>query len=53
MARAGPSPLYLYQRGNGQPHSDFEEIIQKDDGILEYDSPSDDGDISSLERNKR
>ena len=52
-ARAGPSPLYLFQRGNGQPHSDFEEIIQKDDGILEYDSPSDDGDISSLERNKR
>ena len=31
-------------------NSDFEEIIQKDDGILEYDSLSDDGDIPSLER---
>ena len=63
MARAGTPPLYLYQREicPDEPisleSSDIEEQQEnsgkKDeegDGILEHDSPSDDGDIPSLER---
>ena len=66
MARAGTPPLYLSQREilPGEPirleRSDIEEQ-QKNSGkqdeegneILEYDSPSDDGDIPSLERGSR
>ena len=60
MARAKTSPSYLYQR-EIQPvepvslrHSDVEEQQEnsgkgdeEEDGILEYDSPSDDDDIKS------
>ena len=64
MARAGTSSSYFYQR-DIQPVepvslecSDFEEQQEKnngkrdeeEDGILEYDSPSDDDDFPSLER---
>ena len=63
MAIAGSSPLYLYKRGI-QPNkpvslerSDFEEQQEnsgkqdeKEDGLLEYDSPCDDGDNPSLEQ---
>ena len=64
MARAGTSSSYFYQR-EIQPVepvslecSDFEEQQEKnngkrdeeEDGILEYDSPSDDDDFPSLER---
>ena len=57
------SPSYLYQREikPGEPvsleRSDFEEQQEnsgkqdeEEDGILEYDSPSDDGDIPSVEQ---
>ena len=63
MARAGTPPLYLYQREiyPDKPISleryDIEEqqenSVKQDeegDGILEYDSPSDNGDIPFLER---
>ena len=63
MARAGTPPLYLYQRKiqPGEPvsleRSDFEEKQEnsgnqeeKEDGILEYDFPCDDGDIPPLEQ---
>ena len=63
MAIAGTSPLYLYKRGI-QPNkpvslerSHFEEQQEnsgkqdeKEDGLLEYDSPCDDGDNTSLEQ---
>ena len=62
MAIAGTPPLYLYQR-EIQPvepvsleRSDFEKRQERsgkqeeEDGILEYDSPSGDDDIPSLER---
>ena len=57
MARAG-TPLYLYQREiyPDKPVSleryDIEEQQENEegDGILEYDSPSDNGDIPFLER---
>ena len=63
MAIAGTSPLYLYKRGI-QPNkpvslerSDFEEQQEnsgkqdeKEDGLLEYDSPCDDRDNPSLEQ---
>ena len=66
MARAKTSPSYLYQR-EIQPvepvslrRSDFEEQQEnsgkgdeEEDGILEYDSPSDNDDIKSLEREAR
>ena len=66
MARAKTSPSYLYQRET-QPvepvslrRSDFEEQQEnsgkgdeEEDGILEYDSPSDNDDIKSLEREAR
>ena len=66
MARAKTSPSDLYQR-EIQPvepvslrRSDFEEQQEKsgkgdeeEDGILEYDSPSDNDDIKSLEREAR
>ena len=63
MARAGTSPSYLKQKEIQliEPvileGSDFEEQQgnsgkqdEEKDGILEYDSPSDDDDIPSLER---
>ena len=63
MARAGTSSSYFYQR-EIQPvepvsleRSDFEEQQEnsgkrdeEEDRILEYDSPSDDDDFPSLER---
>ena len=63
MARAGTSSSYFYQR-EIQPvepvsleRSDFEEQQEnsgkrdeEEDRILEYDSPSDDDDLPSLER---
>ena len=63
MARAGTSPSYLKQKEIQLVEpvilegSDFEEQQgnsgkqdEEKDGILEYDSPSDDDDIPSLER---
>ena len=63
MARGRIPPSYLYQRliQPSEPlsleRSDFEEQQEnsgkqdeEEDGIFEYNSPSDDGDIPSLER---